>query len=140
MKSPTENGAGSDGASPLIVVRLLDRLPLLYQILDLTAEISLHLGQRVLRIRLIRVEERIARQKQRPPIINARHHFEHGSDALLLRHRTIIGRREPNLPIDCIVEWQSRRLCFPPLRRVVIASIDDDRGEPSDLSVRILIV
>jgi len=50
MKSRTENGAGSDGASPLIVVRLLDRLPLLYQILDLTAEISLRLGQRVLRI------------------------------------------------------------------------------------------
>ena len=81
MKSRTENGAGSDGASPLIVVRLLDRLPLLYQILDLTAEISRRLGQRVLRIRLIRMEERIARQKQRPPIVNARHHFEHGSDA-----------------------------------------------------------
>src|SRR5262249_21369225 len=56
-------------------------------------------------------------------------------DALLHQHRTIIGRREPNLPIDCIVEWQSRRLCFPPLRRVVIASIDDDRGKPSDLSL-----
>ena len=40
-----------------------------------------------------------------------------------------------HLPIDCIVEWQSRRLCFPPLRRVVIASIDDDRGKPSDLSL-----
>ena len=86
------------------VVRLLDRLPLLYQILDLTAEISLRLGQRVLRICLIRVEKRIARQKQRPPIVNARHHFEHGSDAFLHQHRTIIGRREPNLPIDCIIE------------------------------------
>jgi len=53
MKSPTENGAGSDGASPLIVVRLLDRLPLLYQILDLTAEISLRLGRRVLGTRAI---------------------------------------------------------------------------------------
>jgi hypothetical protein len=50
MKSRTENGAGSNGASPLIVVRLLDQLPLLYQILDLTAEISLRLGQRVPRI------------------------------------------------------------------------------------------
>ena len=63
MKSRTENGAGSNGASPLIVVRLLDWLPLLYQILDLTAEISRRLGLRVLRIRLIRMEKRSARQE-----------------------------------------------------------------------------